>query len=102
MAGQADEMRGLIQAKQRDKQFRNPLDPLLLRLSKDYIDESDLSARLWELFKVRGQGPGRRMVRRRTHAGANAVRPACVQTMVWSVGWPSAYPCAILYLDRQP
>jgi hypothetical protein len=45
-------MRELIHAKQKDKQFRNPLDPLLLRLSKDYIDETDLSARLQELFKV--------------------------------------------------
>ena len=33
-------------------QFRNPLDPLLLRLSKDYINEADLSFRLQELFKV--------------------------------------------------
>ena len=32
-------------------QFRNPLDPLLLRLSKDFIDEADLSNRIQELFK---------------------------------------------------
>ncbi len=47
-------VRELIHAKQKDKQpeFRSsPLDPLLLRLSKDYMDEADLSALLQELFE---------------------------------------------------
>jgi hypothetical protein len=46
-------VRELIHAKQKDKQpeFRSPLDPLLLRLSKDYIDEADPSALLPELFE---------------------------------------------------
>ena len=42
----------IIQLKQTRKQIKNPLDPLLLRLSKDYINEADLSKRLQELFKV--------------------------------------------------
>ncbi len=37
---------------QRAKQLTNPLDPLLLRLSKDFIDEADLTRRIRELFKV--------------------------------------------------
>ena len=37
---------------QRQKQLTNPLDPLLLRLSKDFTDEADLSRRIRELFKV--------------------------------------------------
>ena len=31
----------------------NPLDPLLLMLSEDFIDEEDLSNRLKRLFKVK-------------------------------------------------
>ncbi len=37
---------------QMGKQFKNPLDPLLLRLSKDYLSDTDLSNRLGELFCV--------------------------------------------------
>ena len=39
---------------QAGKQFKNPLDPLLLRLSKDYLSEADLATRLGDLFRVRG------------------------------------------------
>ena len=42
----------LIQAKRKAKRFKNPLDPLLLRLSKEYINDADLSERLQELFKA--------------------------------------------------
>ena len=48
----------VIQRKQTRKQLKNPLDPLLLRLSKDYTNEADLSKRLRELFKV-GRGSAR-------------------------------------------
>jgi hypothetical protein len=48
-AGQALEA---IRAKQAARQMDNPLDPLLLRLSKDFVDEADLSRRLRELFRV--------------------------------------------------
>ena len=48
----------VIQRKQTRKQLKNPLDPLLLRLSKDYTNEADLSKRLRELFKV-GRGSTR-------------------------------------------
>ena len=34
------------------KQLKNPLDPLLLRLAMDYVDDADLSARLASLFQV--------------------------------------------------
>jgi hypothetical protein len=37
---------------QHAKQVKNPLDPLLLQLSKDYTNDADLSARLQTLFKV--------------------------------------------------
>ena len=42
-----------------EKHFKNPLDPLLMRLSMDYVNDADLSARLQELFKVRFQSQGR-------------------------------------------
>ena len=42
---------------QREKQLTNPLDPLLLRLSKDFTDEADLSKRIKELFKVAAKCP---------------------------------------------
>ena len=47
-----EEHRRHIQERQLEKHFQNPLDPLILRLSKDYINEEDLSSRLKELFKV--------------------------------------------------
>ncbi len=46
-----------IRESQRTKQLSNPLDPLLLRLSKDFVDEEDLTKRLRELFKVRCISP---------------------------------------------
>ncbi len=45
------------------KQFKNPLDPLLLRLSKDYLSDADLSNRLGELFHVRRCAPPARTCR---------------------------------------
>jgi hypothetical protein len=52
---------------QRDK-LTNPLDPLLLRLSKDFTDEADLTRRIQELFKVAGV-----LFCARTHAQAHAL-----------------------------
>ena len=45
-----------IRSKQAARRLDNPLDPLLLRLSKDFVDEADLSKRLQELFKVSRSG----------------------------------------------
>ena len=42
----------IIQTKQTKKQLRNPMDPLLLRLSKDYTNETDLSKRIRDLFSA--------------------------------------------------
>ena len=36
-----------------EKHFKNPLDPLLMRLSMDYVNDADLSTRLQDLFKAR-------------------------------------------------
>ena len=47
-----EEASAALQEKQMAKQLKNPLDPLLLRISKDYIDDEDLSTRLRDLFKV--------------------------------------------------
>ncbi len=38
--------------------IRNTLDPLLEKLSKDYIDDADLSSRIQNLFKVTGSCGG--------------------------------------------
>ncbi len=38
--------------KQREKSLKNPLDPLLLDLSREFIGEADLDAHLCELFSV--------------------------------------------------
>jgi hypothetical protein len=48
----AEEYKRTIREKQMAKHIKNPLDPLILRLSKDYISDADLSTRLDELFKV--------------------------------------------------
>jgi hypothetical protein len=41
-----------IQVNELQKQVKNPLDPLLLKLSKDYSNQAGLSAILRDLFKV--------------------------------------------------
>ncbi len=51
-AMKAEEYKRMIKVKQVEKHFKNPLDPLILRLSKDYTNDADLTARLEELFKV--------------------------------------------------
>jgi hypothetical protein len=38
--------------KQREKALKNPLDPLLLDLSREFVADSDLDAHLQELFSV--------------------------------------------------
>ena len=42
----------VLQTKQNKKQLKNPLNPLLLRLSKDYTNEADLSKRIRDLFSA--------------------------------------------------
>ncbi len=37
----------------RRRQVRNPLDPLLQKLSKEYTDDADLSRRIQDYFHVR-------------------------------------------------
>ncbi len=44
-----DELRAL---KQREKALKNPLDPLLLDLSREFISDTDLEVHLEELFLV--------------------------------------------------
>ena len=46
------EHKRIVKERQLEKHFHNPLDPLVLRLSKDYINDEDLTSRLAELFKV--------------------------------------------------
>ncbi len=43
----------VIRDNQSQKQVKNPLDPLLLQLSKDYMNDAGLSAILQDLFRVR-------------------------------------------------
>ncbi len=38
---------------------RNPLDPLLMRLAHDYVDDRDLADKLVKLFLVRNSAPER-------------------------------------------
>jgi hypothetical protein len=42
----------LIQHNELQKQVKNPLDPLLLKLSKDYTNDAGLTDLLRDLFKV--------------------------------------------------
>jgi hypothetical protein len=37
------------------QEYTSPLEPLLHRLSEEFIDDRDLSARLQRLFKVKGE-----------------------------------------------
>jgi hypothetical protein len=41
-----------IQVNELQKQVKNPLDPLLLKLSKDYTNQAGLTEILRDLFKV--------------------------------------------------
>ncbi len=45
-----------IQQKQREKALKNPLDPLLLELSMDFVSEQDLERHLNRLFSVGPMG----------------------------------------------
>ncbi len=42
-----------LQRRQMTTRLQNPLDPLLERLARDYVDDADLSARIDEIFKAR-------------------------------------------------
>ncbi len=48
-----DDQDDSIRQQKAASRMRYPLDPLLEKLSKDYADDADLSARLLDLFKVR-------------------------------------------------
>lgn len=41
-----------LEKKRRSSLLANPLGPLLLRLSQDFVDEADLTRRIRQLFKV--------------------------------------------------
>jgi hypothetical protein len=48
------EQRMSQEEKRRRQETRNPLEPLLRRLAREYIDNADLSNRLSRLFQVNG------------------------------------------------
>jgi hypothetical protein len=48
-----DDQDNSIRQQKAASRMRYPLDPLLEKLSKDYLDDADLSIRLLDLFKVR-------------------------------------------------
>ena len=47
-----EEIMRKLKEHQLQKQLKNPLDPLLLELAKEYLNDVDLSARLHRLFQV--------------------------------------------------
>jgi hypothetical protein len=47
----------IIRENQSQKQVKNPLDPLLLQLAKDYMNDAGLSAILQDLFRVQNSWP---------------------------------------------
>ena len=46
------EHRRFQEEKRRRQETRNPLEPLLRRLAREYVDDADLSDRLSRLFQV--------------------------------------------------
>ena len=53
---EAEEIKGLHEEKRRRHQAKNPLEPLLKKLTKEYVDNADLSEKLNLLFKVCSAG----------------------------------------------
>ncbi len=49
---EAEEVKGLHEEKRRRHQAKNPLEPLLKKLTKEYVNNADLSEKLKLLFKV--------------------------------------------------
>ena len=49
---EAEEERERIRRAEREQQVKNPLEPLLLKLTKDFSDDQDLSDRLQRLYQV--------------------------------------------------
>jgi hypothetical protein len=49
---EAEEIKGLLEEKRRRHQAKNPLEPLLKKLTKEYVNNADLSEKLNLLFKV--------------------------------------------------
>ena len=48
----AEEKRAETERMLRTKQSRNPLEPLLIQLARDFSDDADLSERLRRLYKA--------------------------------------------------
>ncbi len=48
-----DEKLAHAEQKQREQQMKNPLEPLLLKLAREFSDNQDLSDRLQCLYEVR-------------------------------------------------
>ncbi len=46
------EQRSFQEEKRRRQETRNPLEPLLRRLAREYVDNADLTDRLGRLFQV--------------------------------------------------
>ena len=49
---EAEEKHQHIKQLAREQQVKNPLEPLLLKLTKDFSDDQDLSDRLQRLYQV--------------------------------------------------
>ena len=54
-----DEKRRVLEEKRRRQQTRNPLEPLLKKLAKEYVDDADLSDKLRCLYQVCQSHAGR-------------------------------------------
>jgi hypothetical protein len=86
-----EEARQAVQTSRGLKRLSNPLDPLLLQLSKEYAGDGDLSARLQNLFKVGGRhSRARRIIARKScqirKSGVNRVHIRKSRQLWKSVG----------------
>ena len=59
---EAEEKRAETEQLLRANKARNPLEPLLTQLARDFSDEADLSQRLRRLYKARRRSPAFRVL----------------------------------------
>ncbi len=52
MKMETEDKRKMIQEKRAASQFKNPLEPLIVKLAYEYTDSADLSSKLAALFQV--------------------------------------------------
>jgi hypothetical protein len=56
-----EENKARLEEKRRRLLVKNPLEPLLKKIAKEFVDDTDLTVKLRHLFKVGGQAlPSRR------------------------------------------